>query len=295
MAEQYKAPESIEEVSSQIDLRFFRHDEKENDKSKSDEEIRLTPAGREHAKAQAEEVNLAQSVAFGSPRKRTQETAGLVMAGAQDEITGKESLEDLKEKIDSEVGYGSKINVDQRLNFILDANNEYVKQATEAFKAGELIKFLVEKSDQLAKETGDDRSSTYSSMAASIAQIIKKYMGVAPRWDELVKDESKKYESKLERFFGTHQSIQESFLAKVLELTKGEEARNEFIQVVKNKGFDYAEGFEVEILTKNGSVEPVVHIKYKKGDFEIDEDVSIELINQIAETNSDLKEVEVSA
>ncbi len=279
--------ESKEDFNSKIKLRFFRHDEKENDPEKTDHNIELTPKGRTHAKDQALETNLAQSVAFGSPRRRTQETAGFIMAGQSEDITGEESFSELKEKVDKDLGYGTKIAVDPKLNFDMEADNEYVREAMAAFKKGELMKFVVEKSDELAKETGDDRSSTYSRMAASIASIIKKYVGVAPRWDDLVNDEAKKYEPTMSRFFATHQGMQESFLAKVIELSKGIEERDRFIQAIENKGFDYAEGFEAEITTKDTS-EPVVHISFKKegqipeSTFEFDENISINILEKIA-------------
>lgn len=285
--EQPMSPEQEREFSSKIALRFFRHDEKGVDPSKKDEEIELTAAGRLHAKAQAEETNLAQAVAFGSPRLRAQETAGFVMAGASEEITGEESFDELKAKVDKGLGYGSKIGIDPRLNFELGADNDYARAAVEAFKKGELMRFLVDQSDQLAAQVGDEVSSTYLRMAAQIASIIKKYVGIAPRWDELVNDKEKHYEPVMERFFGTHQSIQESFLAKLIEMMKGVEERDKFIRLVKNKGFDYAEGFEVEIVTKEGETQPSIHINYKKDgeamedNFVFDEILPLEILEKI--------------
>jgi len=282
--------ESFEKPKARIELHFFRHDEKEGDPLKNDYDIELSPSGREHAKAQAGETNLAQSVAFGSPRKRTQETAGLIMAGANDEITGQESLDELKEKVDKGLKYGSKINVDQNLNFELEGDTEYVKAALDAYKKGEFITFLIEKSDELAKETGDDLSSTYSRMSASIAKIIEKYIGVIPRWNELVNDESKSYDQTLERFLGTHQTMQECFLAKVIDRTKGREVRDQFLTLLKNKGFGYSEGFEAEIIKSPDSDNPTVRIKYSKKapddsseDFVFDEEIPLEIIQEIAE------------
>ena len=280
--------ESPEVFSSRIKLRFMRHDEKENDPKKSDYDIELTSKGRQHAKAQSEEVNLAQSVAFCSPRLRTQETAGFVMTGHRDEIIGDESFTQLREKVDRDINYGSKINVDPKLDFTLQENGRYFDEMLGYFKKGELMKFLVEKSDELARESGDNVSSTYSSMAASVASIILKYCGVAKRWDELVNDEEKHYDKTLNRFLATHQGVQESFLAKVIERLKGQGERNRFVTVLKNKGFDYAEGFETEVITISGQ-EPIIHVSYKKvGDspeksFEFDENVPLSLIKDIAE------------
>ena len=60
---------------------FFCHSEKENNKSKSDFGIELTPAGKKQAIDKSETKNIEQSVAFGSPQARAQETAAFVMSG----------------------------------------------------------------------------------------------------------------------------------------------------------------------------------------------------------------------
>ena len=283
----FENTEQIKDYTSKIKLFFMRHDEKENDKTKSDEEVRLTPTGKMRAKEKAVYDDINQSMAFGSPRKRTQETASLIMSGKLEEITGTETLEELKEKLDKDLSLesGSKIRVDDRLNIEADSNSNYVKKAIEAIKKGEYLKFLVEKSDELAKEENDNKSSTYTKQVQAIASIIQKYYGIAPRFNELVQDESKNYEETMKRFLGSHQGVLESFLAKLIEKTKGIEERDKFVQILNNQGFDYAEGFDVEIKNKE-SGEPTIHISYKKekdGEtiFEFNEDLPSGIIDSL--------------
>lgn len=283
----FESKEQIKDYTSKIELIFMRHDEKENDKTKSDEEVRLTAVGKMHAKNKAEQDDIGQSMAFGSSRKRTQETAGLVMSGKSEEITGMETLEKLKEKLDKDLSLksGSKIRVDDRLNFEADFTSGYGKKALEAFKNRKYLKFLVEESDQLAKEENDDKSSTYTKQAQAIASIIQKYYNIAPRFNELVQDEDKNYEDTMKRFFGSHQGVLESFLAKVIEKTKGIEERNKLVEVLNNQGFDYAEGFEVDIKNKE-SDDPIIHLSYKKEKegkniFEFNEDLPKEIIDNL--------------
>lgn len=295
--------EGAEKISSKIAMKFFRHDEKESaipgEPAKPDEEVRLTQKGRIHAKAQATLENIRQAVAFGSPRKRAQETAALHMAGAQDNITGLEDLDELKYKLTpvpavEGVTVGSKLMVDQRLNFILEGDSEYSKAANKAFTEGRLMKFLVEESDVLATETGDVVNSTYTKMAASIASVVEKYLMIAPRFDKLVETSPKGYENEMQRFFGTHQSIGESFLAKIIEKTDGVEERDRFVKALKNKGFGFSEGFEIDIVTPENGGEAKIHVSYKKDaeekngevvneGFLIDKDVPLELVHEIAE------------
>ncbi|MFA7662662.1 MAG: histidine phosphatase family protein [Patescibacteria group bacterium] len=285
--EKIVTPETKEDYSSKIELSFFRHAEKENDKSKDDIEIRLTEAGKKQASEKSDTENIEQSVAFGSPRKRTQETAGLVMAGNQLGINGDETLEELKEKLDQNIKIGSKIGTDEGLNFDLaNAQPDFLKTVVQEFKSGNFLKFLIENSDALAEETGDKTSLTYLRGASGIAKIVDKYLKIAPRWDILANDDKKEYTDTLERFLGTHQAVSETFLAKVIEKTVGAEERDRFIQVLNNQGFGYTEGFNVEILN-HGQEEPTIHITYKKEGkdgqegFEFDKTVSAQMIKDM--------------
>jgi len=275
--------ESKEVITSTIDLRFFRHAEKESDKNKGDEEIELTETGRMQAIEKSEDDDLSQSVAFGSPRKRAQQTAGFVMGGQLPEITGDENLEELKEKLDKELKVGSKIGIDKRLDFNLDLSTDFGKRALEAFKNGQYLKFLVEESDTLAQSLQDSTEETYGRQAGRVAEIVKKYIKVARRWDELVQEESKGYEDTLKRFLGTHQGVTESFLAKIIEQTKGKVERDTFVSALGNQGFDFAEGFDVKIETVNDKTRNI-RISFKKEKdgqiiFEYDEIVSREIID----------------
>lgn len=277
--------ERAERVTSQIELHFVRHGEKENDKTKPDEMIELTETGRSQAVAKSKDDDITQSVSFGSPRVRTQQTAGLMMSGGLDGITGEESLEELKAKLNKGLAVGSKMAVEKRLNFNLDLSKEYVKQAMEASAKNEWLKFLVEQSDDLVISLNDAESDSYSRIAGRVAEIVKKYLDIAPRFDKLAQDEKKTVEDTLKRFLGTHQGIGESFLAKVIEKTKGVSMRDAFVSALGNQGFGYAEGFDVQIETVDGKKQ-TLRISFKKEKdgqtlFEFNELVPKELIEQM--------------
>lgn len=288
------SPEQLE-TESEVMLHFFRHAEQLKDPNKTNQAFELTEAGRKQAMDKSEAIgverNLKQTMAFGSPRKRAQQTAGFAMAGGfVDTITGNESLEDLKKKIDKDIKVGSKIGVDPRLDFHLDKNTPFGREAYEAvFVNYDYMKFLVNRSDKLAIETNDPKASTYSRHARDIAQVVKKYAGVGNQWNKLV--ESGKYQDpKLERFLGTHGGAAESFLLKVIEKVKGVKERNRLLNLMPHQ-FDYTEGFDITLTHKG--LDQVMHISFKKEDkndsknsFVFDEDVPLEIVNDIIEEGS---------
>ncbi len=287
----YPETEPRNDYTSRELLHFFRHDDKEKDPEKSDEHMRLTPSGRIHAHEQASiDTNINQSVAFGSPRERAQETAGHIMAGGDEQITGNETLEELKSKLDAELGVGSKIGSDRRLDFTVTKGTVVGDGCLTAYGEKRTLEWLVNDSDKLAAENNDTENTTYSKAAKQVAEIVLKYLKIAPRWDKLV--ESGKYNDKtLERFLGSHQSILESFLAKVVEITKGIEERDRLVGALNKEGFGFSEGFEVEIRNK-GSEQPILHLKFRRENsdkldddptktFEFDENIATEVIEQI--------------
>jgi len=282
--EKIKNPEA-NEYSSKIELHFFRHGESEPAVEGNDSERKLTQRGRESAVAKSKgETNVKQSIAFGSPRERSQQTAGLVMAGREEVIEGNESLEELKDKLESMLKIGKKIAVEERLDYPEDPSTEYYRRAWEHVKNGDILKFMVEESDRLAKELNDDKNFTYSRLARQIAEIIKKYLTIFPRWNELASDKTKDYSNTLERFMGTHQTVPESFLAKVIEKTRGVEERNRFIELLGNKGFDYTEGFDLEISNTADGFKICILYKNEKDKekpYIFDQEISAEILDEI--------------
>lgn len=263
------------EYSSRIVLSFFRHSEKEKtppEGKTGDEEILLTEKGRKLAIDQGDvfrlpEDGIAQSVAFGSPRKRAQETAMFVMAGGEDTITGQESIGELKEKINEEVAHGSKISTDKRLDFST-GGSEFEKAFMQAYlsKDTSFMEWLVNESDTLAIAAHDKEASSYSRSAGNVAGIVSKYLGIAKRFDEIVDKKHDQYSDTLQRFFGSHQSIPESFLAKVIEKTQGVEGRNVFLKSISDKGFGFVEGFQMEMRNKDGEQDPELIMHFNKKD-----------------------------
>jgi len=267
MSEQLSGQENVPPVEKQkrqsrIVLHFLRHGAKEQaQEGQSDETVQLTPEGRRQAADKSTLEDISQAVAFGSPRERALQTATLAMAGKQDEITGEETLPELKVKLDKDLTLGSKMGVDERLNLTPNKESEFGKRTSRAAKEGGLLKLVVEESDRWVKVPGNEGNPSYSKRAGQIAGIIEKYITISPRWDQLVQ-QTPNYKGTLERFMGTHQSVGESFLAKFIELTKGIEERGRFVEALNDSGFDFTEGFDVEITSTDK--EPEIRVVYKK-------------------------------
>lgn len=280
------SPETIE-CSSEIALNIFRHSERAKREGVPDEKEELTRRGAEMALDKHEAmkfpfVGIEQSVAFGSPRSRAKQTAVFVMGGP-DMFEGSESLTELEEKINEGRRYGTKLSTDKRLDFS-SGSRSYAEEMDRAYAEKRYLRFLVEESDALAASLHDNAASTFSRHAAGIAEIIKKYITIAPRFDALVK--KGKCEQWMERFFGTHQGVGESFLIKVVEKIKGTRARDELLAIL-GPGFNFVEGYQILIETSEKGGKPTVTLVYQKQDkngkivCNIHESLSEELLEEI--------------
>jgi len=281
----FESQEEKENYSSKIELRIFRHGEKEDSKEgQPDEKVHLTEEGKRESVKEAEDGKVDQSVAYGSPRERAQQTAAYTMAGNMPEITGEETFEELKDKLEKNINVGEKVATDERLDFS-DAtpDNDFGKWLIEEYKKSQFLSAFIKKSDEKAEYFGNEDTSTYSSCASNVAKLINKYIEASDRWNQLVKKSDKDYEKELKRYMGTHTGVSESFLAKVIEVTEGNEERDKFIEAVGSNGFDNKQGFLVNIKEKSGEKE--VEIVFEKEledskNYEFKKTISPELIKE---------------
>jgi len=242
--------------TSTVLLEFMRHPKKEKDPNKGPREQLLTEEGRQAAFKRGQDINPepAVSVAFGSGQSRTQETSALTMLANEESLDPSMSLEQMNQKIAEELKVGKKIAVeDERLDFNL--NGPIGKRGNEMFKAGQYLEFLINESDKLAKDLGDKESTTYLRHAGNIAEIIYKYTNIGDNFNKAVlkNDKYEKFSNQLERYLGTHNSVTEMFVAKIIENTKGEEARNKFLEKLGTGGFKETEGPQVKIVNEGDS------------------------------------------
>ncbi len=279
-----------EHFTPSIRLEFLRHDEKENEATsgnrEGDEQIRLTPRGREHSteigktKAPHPEVGLV----YGSPRERSTEAALRQLLANEDEIMSEDSLEGIQGKIRQYVPVGKKTIETDMLDF-RSGSGEFHNALYEHYlgSSKDALVFLREKSDEVVKKAGDLESTSYSRAAGNIAELLKKYIGVFPRWEKLSKEKPEEYEqykNELQRFFGSHQTVLEPFLMKVIEKTEGAEAVQKFLEVLPSKnGFGYGEGFSVKI-SRNNNDESLVVVTYNGMNWELKPELVDELVDE---------------
>ena len=244
--------------------------------------------GQEIAAVIPESKGLPKPLAGGSERKRAPQTGALVMGAAEGKIPGDITYEELNRKY-NQGKFRNRIGVKKSLNFDIDESTAFGAKALEEFKAGRYLRFIVEQSDALAESLHDEKAEPYSKTASKIAELIEGYIRSAPRWAELANDPSKHYEDTLRRYLGTHQVIGESFMAKLIEETKGIEGsggRNAFVAALDNKGFGFVEGFSVRIETDDAG-KRTVRISYEKPadakqpGFKFDEVVPEEVIQRM--------------
>lgn len=251
---------------TKVVLHFLRHEEKgKAEPEQSDFAVELTPKGREKAiqKGKEKPAQLGVSWAAGSPRIRSAHTALLRMMAGEEILTPEMGFEEAKAEVEKwlkekGVKYGKKLAILPELGFYIEAEPEYKQKTIEAFDAGRGLEFVLRESDDLARRFKNLNILSHSQVAANFASLIAREMQVGNNFNQIVArdpEKYKKYGNQIERYFGSHQGTLECFYAKVLEKLYGPEKVDELIDKFRDKdgkanGFDFQEGFKVEI--KNG-------------------------------------------
>lgn len=281
--------------TASIRLEFFRHDDKAKPaEGQPDTTVRLTPKGRvgatEAGKTRNPEPEMA--VAFGSSRERSVETAMRQMLTNEQGITPDSSLEDIREIVAGKIQVGRKDMVSPNLNFNWSGSKEFNEPAMARYVAKDGLRFLVEDSDALVTKLGDKESTTYSRQAGNIAELIKKYAEILPRWQKIAQDNPEKYaqhRNEMQRFMGSHQTVTESFLMKVMEKTEGREAVMKFIESLPDKnGFGLSEGYQVNLVVDETGNH--MTLKYKDRQWELTPELIDEIINDKKALNANIPE-----
>lgn len=289
MARRGETPRNLEVERSQpsIRLEFFRHDQKDTpstagDRS-SDHLVRLTPQGRLGSTEAGKSKNPHPEVALagGSRRERSVESGLRQMLSQEDRITPDMTLEDMREAIKEEVPVGRKDMVYSQLDFNWDGSQEFHDTGYQhALESKDSLVWLAEESDDIVVRNHDQLSTSYTRAAGNVAEIVQKYIGVLPRWQELTAEEPDKYanfSNELQRFLGSHQALVESFMLKVVEKVEGRDGVKELLKSFADKnGFAPSEGYSVVIRGEGESTE--VAVRYKEREWVVDPKTIEEII-----------------
>lgn len=282
------SPEQQEMVKNPtVRLEIFRHDQPAPaPEGGTDADRQLTSEGRVHAEqsGQTKNPNMKMGIAIGSPRDRAQETA-LRQLISEDILGSGADFSELKSVIDHNLNYGNKIRVTEKLDYRLDSNPEFQAAWFKSYNEKHAMKFLLEESDKLAADLKDAQDFSYSRSAANVAEVIKGYVLAAPSWKRTYdKDPSKYKANEMQRFMGTHQTIGETFLLKVVEKTQGTDAASALAEKMGN-GFDLSEGFSVVIDT----VDQSMSITYKDKSWKVNMDVLDQIIKDKTDLDNSIK------
>ena len=255
--------EGQEMPETSVVLHFLRHEEKEASKpGQPDKEVELTQKGRAKALAtgKAKPAQTEVSWVGGSERIRSAHTALLRMAGGASKNVPSSEMDFATAKATVEEGMkvGEKVRHLPELNFYSGGTPGFDSKFMGEYKAGRGLAFFLNESDELARKNSDTQSLTYSRVAANYASLIAREMDAGNNFQRVAAKYPEKYQTyhnRLERYFGTHQTVNECFYMKALEKLHGREVVERFIESCKDKdgkanGFDFQEGFTIEI--KNG-------------------------------------------
>ncbi len=210
--------------------------------------------GKQRALDMAKTKPAGIGIAAGSPRIRSAHTALLRLAGENDALHAEMSFEEARAVVDAELKLGSKVMIRPELTFDLEGSPEYKEKFLAAYKSGHGLEFVLRESDTLVRQVKDKRSLSYLRIAANHAALLQRELGVSRAFQTIVDRDPEKYapvDNRIERYFGTHQTIPESFYMRVLEKMQGREAAEQFIERFRGEdgradGFDFQEGFSVQ-------------------------------------------------
>ena len=314
--------EGEKKPETKVIMEFMRHEEKAKapdelaaQRYKNDQDVpnrgvaddysELTPKGREKALARGKEEpgHPEVGIAFGSPRVRSAQTALYRMeASKNDQLTPEMTYAEAKELVDGKLHEGSKYKNRSKVRRLeeLDFNavkGEFNDAFLDAFKAGKTLDFLLKESDNKVKELKDKESLSYSRIAANIASLIGREMSVGNAFNRVVKKDEDKYSeygNQLERYFGNHQSVSECFYMKVLEKIHGREKVVEFLQALREKngdtkGFDFQEGFKVEITNNSEGQKVILQGIYGFDDMELTPELLREIIQDAVKLDREIE------
>lgn len=149
--------------SPSVRIEIFRHDHriKSPSQEKTDEEVRLTSEGVDHAReiGKSKNPNPDLALVLASPKKRSEETAYRQLYSKSDLVSPEDSLEDIREKVKGEkLGGTRKALITELLSFNYDSKNgdvvypDYKKYLKKKHEEGKLLNVLYEESDSLAQQ-----------------------------------------------------------------------------------------------------------------------------------------------
>ncbi|GEM_PF-2742669 len=267
--------EKHEMPAPSIHLQFFRHDEREPgppDGTEGNNRIRLTAAARARVEqiGRGETTHPEMTLVYGSLRDRSVETAYHRLLGAAGVPAEDLSLEEMREMMDRKLKGPKKEIITEALNFMWEGSEEFREAARHRFDdTQDALVFLFEESDALVARVHDEQSGSYSRKAADIAELVKKYVKMLPIWQRIAMAHPEKYARfghEIKRLLGSHGTVTECFLLKVIEVTQGREAARAWLKAFPNKnGFKLSEGYDVFIKPSSPKDDPEAEIVVRFG------------------------------
>ncbi len=176
---------------------------------------------------------------YGSPRERTGQSALSRMLADQLAQADFENV-DPQDMVKWLEGNGVENTQSPLLDFQV-GQGEYKDALMADFKKNEFMKFMVEKSDQLAIETKQDpnKVTTFSQQAGSVGVFLL-VLG-NKKTKEMISAGDRKEDF---AFGASHMTVLESFLYKAIKIKDGEKAANKFLEKdLHNSGFSENQGF----------------------------------------------------
>jgi len=293
-----EAREGGETPETKVVLHFFRH-EKKGPKEEDDRNTPLSEEGSKDALARGvqEPAQMEVALAGGSPRYRSAHTALDRMVANEGAVTPDMTYDEAKAVVEKDMKVGSKVMLLPELNFEHTGTEGFKDKFIGSINEGRYLEFLYEDSDNVVVEEGDMESLSISRMAGNYASLIAREMRAGNAFNKVVQEKPDKYAdsgNQMERYFGTHAGVTESFVMKVLEKVYGGDRVKEFIDKTrdpkgKDAGFDYQQGITLTIINNGEGRSMVMAGLPDMDDVKITPEVLSEIIEDAENLDNTIK------
>lgn len=242
----------LEKEQFRMLLHIRRHAEKDGPDDvtpEADRAMPLTVAGRGRSLELGKIAETDSAIAVGGSLRRLRETALFASAGSDSRVDQETQLEQLRQLLDKKsVAYEKREWKIEGLEMAVAKDDPFFTNTLNpALKRRDYFKTIVAEHDKDHDAENPSKNSMYMRQAYGFAKILDFCVKASPKLRESYLHHGDPLTR--EAFIVAQSGVTESFLAEVIDRTRGRRERDAFVAAVHN-GFSYGQGFDLEVRSK---------------------------------------------